>query len=41
LLSQLAILDSLFMMTVLRISSRTDQTLTKVRDVIEQTRHED
>jgi len=26
---------------VLRISSRTDQTLTKVRDVIEQTRHED
>ncbi len=40
LISQLAILDSLFMMTVLRISSRTDQTLSKVRDVIEQTRHE-
>ncbi|WP_225428423.1 MurR/RpiR family transcriptional regulator [Levilactobacillus yonginensis] len=40
LISQLAILDSLFMMTVLRISSRTDHILTKVRDVIEQTRHE-
>ncbi|MFC6274237.1 MurR/RpiR family transcriptional regulator [Levilactobacillus tangyuanensis] len=40
LLSQLTILDSLFMMTVLRISSRTERVLTRVRDVIEQTRHE-
>ncbi|MFC6260722.1 MurR/RpiR family transcriptional regulator [Levilactobacillus fujinensis] len=40
LISQLTILDSLFMMTILRISSRTDKVMTRVRDVIEQTRHE-
>ena len=40
LISQLTILDSLFMMTVLRISSRTQPVLTRVRDVIEHTRDE-
>jgi len=40
LISQLTILDSLFMMTILRISSRTDKVMTRVRNVIEQTRHE-
>ena len=40
LISQLAILDTLFMMTVLRVSSRTGNVMTKVHDVIEQTRHD-
>ncbi|HIW72597.1 MAG TPA: MurR/RpiR family transcriptional regulator [Candidatus Levilactobacillus faecigallinarum] len=40
LISQIAILDSLFMMTVLRSSSRTQPILTHVRDVIERTREE-
>lgn len=40
LISQLAILDSLFMMTVLRSSSRTQPVLMHVRDVIERTREE-
>lgn len=40
LISQLGILDSLFMMTVLRSSSRTQPILMHVRDVIERTREE-
>lgn len=40
LISQIAILDSLFMMTVLRSSSRTQPVLMHVRDVIERTREE-
>ncbi len=40
LISQMTILDSLFMMTVLRSSSRTKPVLTRVRDVIEQTRYD-